>query len=83
MAEYIEREWLIKHINTGMNVLEVLQTIIDAPTVQPKRKTARWDAECYIERLIASYEETYCENCRNCECDICPNCGGWIHGGDK
>lgn len=32
--EYISKTWLLQNTNTGMTVVELLQTIIDAPVVE-------------------------------------------------
>ena len=32
--EYISKTWLLQNTNTGMNVIELLQKIIDAPVVE-------------------------------------------------
>ena len=32
--EYISRAWLLQNTNTGMDVVELLQKIIDAPVVE-------------------------------------------------
>jgi len=32
--EYISKTWLLQNTNTGMNVIELLQKIIDAPLVE-------------------------------------------------
>jgi hypothetical protein len=34
MQEYISKTWLLQNTNTGMDVIELLQTIIDAPVVE-------------------------------------------------
>lgn len=34
-GEFIPRDWLLKNTNTGMNVIEILQTILDAPVAKP------------------------------------------------
>lgn len=31
MAEYISRDWLLTHTNTGMDTIQMMQTMIDAP----------------------------------------------------
>lgn len=47
MAEYIEKEALEKRIHTGMNIIEVMQTIMDTPAVDAVevvrcRECVRW-----------------------------------------
>lgn len=34
MQEYISKTWLLQNTHTGMDVIELLQTIIDAPVVE-------------------------------------------------
>lgn len=31
MAEYISRDWLLTHTHTGMDTIQMMQTMIDAP----------------------------------------------------
>ncbi len=31
MSDYIERRWLLKHIHTGMDPIQMMQVIMDAP----------------------------------------------------
>lgn len=31
MADYIDREWLLQNTNTGMDTIQMMQTMIDAP----------------------------------------------------
>ena len=54
MAEYIEREALEKRINTGMNIIEVMQAIIDAPAADViERETAARLPETAAARVEA------------------------------
>ena len=34
MAEYISREWLLQNTHTGMDTIQMMQTMIDAPVVE-------------------------------------------------
>ena len=48
----IDKDELARKLNTGMNIIEVAQTIMDMPTIE-ERKTGKWieDAKTYYEQL--------------------------------
>ena len=76
----IDKDELAKRINTGMNIIEVMQVIIDMPVVE-QRKTGRW-RPVQIGKWHG-FECTACKLNREVPCSFngvpqwkyCPDCG--------
>ena len=77
MAEYISRDWLLTHTHTGMDTIQMMQTMIDAPAADVVEvRHGRW---IKIDGLSSDY---YCSECNKKwwtpfpeEMHYCPNCG--------
>lgn len=50
MAEYIDREWLLQNTRTGMDTIQMMQTMIDAPVVEIIRcqECGYWQDACVL-----------------------------------
>jgi hypothetical protein len=93
-GECIPREWLLKNTNTGMNAIEMMQAIKDAPVIAvPNIDSApvvhgEWNEWLPGDiALIMTGEEMLLE-CSVCtakfanQSHYCPNCGAKMDGGD-
>ena len=75
MGSLIDKDRLLKKLNTGMDILEVFQTIIDAPTVE-ERKQGKWIVLQIVTRRVKQ-----CDCCKRIfdrlpvNSNFCPNCG--------
>lgn len=83
MKEYIDKTALMKKVHTGMNIIEVMQAIIDAPAADVVEvRHGRWERVDYGNGLY----NYHCSSCRhipreNIRSNYCPNCGAKMDGG--
>ena len=72
MAEYISRDWLLTHTHTGMDTIQMMQTMIDAPAaywrdIQPPDQDNNvqcWCSACGAGELhAAGMIVPYCWKC--------------------
>lgn len=66
MAEYISRDWLLTHTHTGMDTIQMMQTMIDAPAADVVEVVRCW--ECKFAEYIGPMDY------------ICRRKGGCFHG---
>lgn len=76
MKEYIDKTALMKKVHTGMNIIEVMQAIIDAPAADVVEvRRGRWNN---------GYEVQNCSECGyrgKRSYHYCPKCGARMDGG--
>lgn len=75
MKECIEREALFKRINTGMNIIEAMQAIMDCSTADVRENVRG-------EWVEDDYGYIHCSHCgmewdepEHPKTNYCPNCG--------
>lgn len=93
MAEYIEKAALLKHLHTGMGVIEMMQTIVDEPIADVKPVVrGEWEldsdklpicsncGEIALQRIFVKVPHLI-QDVRMVRSNFCPNCGSY-NGGD-
>ena len=89
MAEYISRDWLLTHTHTGMDTIQMMQTMIDAPAADVVEVMhGRWE-ERIVDDPLDPYgffkRRWYCSSCGRYQTygttAFCPNCGAKMDGG--
>jgi hypothetical protein len=95
MKEYIDKTALMKTVNTGMNTIEVMQAIINAPAADVVEvRKAKWitgnenprtygriRSMCGRCGAFALYEFVNVGSFGECLSNYCPNCGAKMDGG--
>lgn len=89
MAEYIDREWLLQNTNTGMDTIQMMQTMIDAPIADVVEVVhGEWVEQANPGQF--DFRDTWvrCSNCNYLTTAVwshshkfCPNCGAKMNGG--
>lgn len=82
MKEYVDLGLLKKRIHTGMNIIEVMQTIMDLPVadVRPVVRAA-WQSWEQDKPPCKWYSCDYCGFHSLSKSNFCPNCGAKMDGG--
>lgn len=89
MAEYISRDWLLTHTHTGMDTIQMMQTMIDAPAADVVEVMhGRWE-ERIVDDPLDPYgffkRRWYCSSCGRYQTygttAFCPRCGARMDGG--
>ena len=52
----IDKDELARKLNTGMNIIEVAQTIMDMPTIE-ERKTGKWIPVSELPKFVKTVDE--------------------------
>lgn len=90
MKEYIDKTALMKKVHTGMNIIEVMQAIIDAPAADVVEvRHGRWVNN---DDVYGGEDLWWCSACKEEFILIegtphdngyyyCPNCGAQMDGG--
>lgn len=81
MSEYIKRQWLLTHTHTGMDIIEMMQTIMDAPTEDAEPVVRCRECSHYGLYVREPGEREYCDlNRRSVSadgyCDLAQRRGG-------
>lgn len=87
MKGYIDKTALMKTVHTGMNIIEVMQTIINAPAadVRPvvRGRKEKAQQQPYFRGHFPTFICSECHREVNKRWKYCPNCGAEMQGGDE
>lgn len=93
MAEYISRDWLLTHTHTGMDTIQMMQTMIDAPAADVVEVMhGRWILNTVRDEWQQFHSDPECSECGfhpyyyhdHSVMKYCPNCGArmdWVENG--
>lgn len=82
--DYIDRHSLEKKVHTGMNIIEAMQAIIDAPAADVVEvRRAAWQSWEQDKPPFKWYSCDYCGFHALSRSNYCPNCGAKMDGGGK
>jgi hypothetical protein len=63
------------HISRGRSAGEIMQDILDLPSVTPKQKTGKWKVLGYDDPSVRMYKCSECHMKITLKFNYCPNCG--------
>lgn len=71
------------HISRGRSAGEIMQDILDLPSVTPKQKTGKWKVLGYDDPLVRLYKCPECHMKITLKFKYCPNCGTKMENQDE
>lgn len=71
------------HISRGRSAGEIMQDILDLPSVTPKQKTGKWKVLGYDDPLVHLYKCPECHMKITLKFKYCPNCGTKMENQDE